>query len=375
MGDFGQNLRREREARGVALEDISRATKISVRLLQAIEDEEFERLPGGIFNVNFVRQYARQLGLDDERIVSEFRRLTAPPVETETPRSSLPPEWIARAAEQRAREREPRVWMAATVVVAAIAIGGAAYLIWSGRRAPALERLSPPAASAPTPAAPAGIPEPTRPEGLPADSAQSLSSRPSTPEEHAPAVERPASAAPQNPASPTAAAIQSRKPAPAAGAAPIHEQTASSPTQPAALSSGVTPAADVSSETPAETVWAEAPVRVEIQATSIVWVGASADGQPRFQTTLRAQQTRRIAAQSSVRLRVGDAGALMVTLNGQPQPPIGPKGQVRTVILTAQGMRVLAPPSAAPPSEGARPADTTEIQQGAGGAAEAGPNP
>jgi len=370
MGDFGQNLRREREARGVALEDISRATKISVRLLQAIEDEEFERLPGGIFNVNFVRQYARQLGLDDEKIVSEYRRLTAPPVETETPRSSLPPEWIARAAEQRAGEREPRVWMGATVVVAAIAIGGAAYLIWSGRRAPA-ERFSPPAAAAPPPAAPATIPAPQRPEGLPAENTPNFSTRPSPPEEQAPAVERPPSAAMQNP---TATAVQARKPAPPAES-PVHEQTASSPAQPGAPSSSVKPAGDVSPETFDETSWAEAPVRVEIQATSIVWVGASADGQPRFQTTLRAQQTRRIAAQSSVRLRVGDAGALMVTLNGQPQPPIGPKGQVRTVILTAQGMRVLAPPSAPPPSEEARPADATEIRQGTGGAAEAGPNP
>ncbi|MBI3666845.1 MAG: helix-turn-helix domain-containing protein, partial [Acidobacteria bacterium] len=59
MGDFGENLRQERLARGVSLEDISAYTKISVRLLQAVEDEDFDRLPGGIFNINFVRQYAR----------------------------------------------------------------------------------------------------------------------------------------------------------------------------------------------------------------------------------------------------------------------------------------------------------------------------
>ena len=46
MGTFGANLRREREMRGVPLEEIAAATKISVRSLQALEAEEFSKLPG-----------------------------------------------------------------------------------------------------------------------------------------------------------------------------------------------------------------------------------------------------------------------------------------------------------------------------------------
>ena len=66
MSSLGATFRREREARGVALEQIAEETKIGIRLLRAIENEQFDRLPGGIFNKSFVRQYARYLGLDEE---------------------------------------------------------------------------------------------------------------------------------------------------------------------------------------------------------------------------------------------------------------------------------------------------------------------
>src|SRR5580658_9550129 len=72
MSAFGENLRRERDLRGVSLAEISQATKIGARMLDAIETERFERLPGGVFNSAFVKQYARYLGLDEERVVTEF---------------------------------------------------------------------------------------------------------------------------------------------------------------------------------------------------------------------------------------------------------------------------------------------------------------
>ena len=61
MPAFGENLRREREMRGVSLEEISSATKISLRFLDAIEREDFSKLPGGIFSRSFIRTYARYL--------------------------------------------------------------------------------------------------------------------------------------------------------------------------------------------------------------------------------------------------------------------------------------------------------------------------
>jgi cytoskeletal protein RodZ len=72
MSDFGEELRRERESRGVGLETITRVTKIGSRYLRALEEEQFDALPGGVFNKNIVRGYARVVGLDEEEWVRRF---------------------------------------------------------------------------------------------------------------------------------------------------------------------------------------------------------------------------------------------------------------------------------------------------------------
>ena len=58
--------------RGITLEEIAESTKISKRSLQALEDEQFDLLPGGVFNRGFVRSYARFLGLNEEQTVADY---------------------------------------------------------------------------------------------------------------------------------------------------------------------------------------------------------------------------------------------------------------------------------------------------------------
>jgi cytoskeletal protein RodZ len=70
--NFGENLKRERELRGVSLEEITTATRIATRFLRAIENENWDQLPGGVFNKGFVRAIARYLGLDEENTVAEY---------------------------------------------------------------------------------------------------------------------------------------------------------------------------------------------------------------------------------------------------------------------------------------------------------------
>lgn len=72
MGAFGEKLRRERELRGVSLREIADGTKISLRFLQALEEDRVEALPGGLFPRAFAKQYALFLGLDAERTVADF---------------------------------------------------------------------------------------------------------------------------------------------------------------------------------------------------------------------------------------------------------------------------------------------------------------
>jgi cytoskeleton protein RodZ len=69
---FGDRLRREREMRGVSLDEIAQRTKIGTRLLKALEEEQFDLLPGGIFNKGFVRAYANYLGMDEEQAIAEY---------------------------------------------------------------------------------------------------------------------------------------------------------------------------------------------------------------------------------------------------------------------------------------------------------------
>jgi len=72
MPSFGENLRRERELRSISLREIAESTKISVRFLEALEEDRVEVLPGGLFPRAFVKQYAQFLGLDSERAVADF---------------------------------------------------------------------------------------------------------------------------------------------------------------------------------------------------------------------------------------------------------------------------------------------------------------
>jgi cytoskeletal protein RodZ len=64
MGSFGEDLRMERVSRGIALKDITAVTKISCQYLEALEQERFRALPGGILSKGIVRGYADAVGLD-----------------------------------------------------------------------------------------------------------------------------------------------------------------------------------------------------------------------------------------------------------------------------------------------------------------------
>lgn len=107
LASFGEELRREREIRGISLKEISDATKISKRFLEAIERNDHKTLPAPVFTRGFVREYARYLGLNSEEIVSRYNfaaagddrieksvhleRLVQLPPPREMPKQGIPP--------------------------------------------------------------------------------------------------------------------------------------------------------------------------------------------------------------------------------------------------------------------------------------------
>jgi len=97
-GNFGELLKREREMREVSMEELTKATRISTRFLLALENEEWEKLPGGVFGRGFVRTIARYLGLDEESLLGEYdmargSQATADPAKLEQ-RIPSPPKWL-----------------------------------------------------------------------------------------------------------------------------------------------------------------------------------------------------------------------------------------------------------------------------------------
>src|SRR4051794_19157347 len=115
MMSVGDTLRRERVKRNLDLEQISRELKISSRFLQAIEDERFEKLPGGVFAKAFVRQYSRLLGLNEDELASQVDQMLEPVIpETAEParqiKTGLAPIQVPRMEEwQSVGDHGPRV--------------------------------------------------------------------------------------------------------------------------------------------------------------------------------------------------------------------------------------------------------------------------
>lgn len=98
---IGPTLREARNRRKVDLSEVEAAIKIRVRYLQAMENEEWDALPGGAYTRGFIRTYASYLGLDGERLADDYRRSTAPPGGERAPKRVEPVPTGARRGRQR----------------------------------------------------------------------------------------------------------------------------------------------------------------------------------------------------------------------------------------------------------------------------------
>jgi cytoskeletal protein RodZ len=101
-GNFGERLKREREMREVSIEELTKSTRISTRFLLALENEDWEKLPGGVFGHGFIRTIARYLGLDEESLLSEYdlarSSQSQPAAAKPEERIPAPPKWLPAAA-------------------------------------------------------------------------------------------------------------------------------------------------------------------------------------------------------------------------------------------------------------------------------------
>jgi cytoskeleton protein RodZ len=304
MTSVGETLRRERLQRKLDLDQVTHELKISRRMLDAIEADKYDQLPGSIFAKAFVRQYAALLGLDGDALAAQVQRSIEPlSIESaERAKPAVTPIEVPRVEEWKSVGdkgfRLSGSLPAAVLVVVVMLICSAVYA-WIQR-----PRSAPPAQAS---VAQANPPQPVRSEPAPQ----------------------------QTPAAPVETAQT-----------PPPPQAENPATQPA--TQAVTPAAGAETGTAAPAT--PGPVHVEIVAEEAVWVLARVDGKFAFSDTLAANTKRTLDGTNEVTLRLGNAGGVSILLNGKAIGPAGPKGQVRNLQFTSGGFQIVSPkPAVAAP--------------------------
>jgi cytoskeleton protein RodZ len=308
MTPVGESLRRARLKRNLALEEISDELKISTRFLQAIESDQYDKLPGGVFAKSFVRQYARLLGLDEEEIAGRMQQAMG--LVEEVPQFIERPKGGGGAPIQVPKVDEWETvgdkrfrwsgWLSAALLVAVMLVCSAVYA-WMQRPKPSVT-------------AQAVVPVQTGAQSA-------VQSAP------APGVTVP----PASTVEPAAPPAQVPEQKPVDQKLVEQKQAEQTPAEPKTAPTAVR----VTPPNP------DATVHVEISADEAVWVLARTDGKTAFSATMDAHTTRTVEAVKEVTLRLGNAGGVTIILNGKPVGPVGPKGQPRTIQFTSGGFQIV----------------------------------
>ena len=302
-------------------------------MLEALEQEKFDRLPGGIFNKGFVRAYARCLGLDEDQAVADYMEASGdapvPGPETGRPEAGkLEPEAHGRSAEPGETglpNQLPWGLLAALLLTTAVGLS-----IWSYRNR---DRIVPP-----PPVAVA-----TQKSAPPASPVRSSTSLPAG-----------------GSGKPVAAAIQ--KPAPPASAVPSSTSLPASGSPKPVATASPTPASDATTAAtkktpspsplpPPESAAAPAQLPGEfvvlIQAREDSWLTITADGEVLPSQILSAGSQRVVRGREQVIVRAGNAGGVDFFFNRKKLPPPGLAGEVKILTFGPEGLQsnVLSPPT------------------------------
>jgi cytoskeletal protein RodZ len=250
---FGEHLKRERELRGVSLDEISAATRIKTSFLEALENGRWSELPGGAFNRGFVRATARFLGLDEDGMVAEYALETGGESQTKLqaqPSGAMP------------RDYRPAI-IAAVALLLLLVAGG-----WFAHHALAVRRQKRAAAAAAAAAAMAATAQPAAP-----------------------------ASAPPAPGATSADSAANAAPGTSANSAPV---------APAA-------ATPVAASDPAATE----PLKLRLETTKTVRIAVTADGEMVFKGQLHSDDPKNFEAADSFDIASSDPGAVKLQLNGK----------------------------------------------------------
>jgi cytoskeletal protein RodZ len=137
---IGEQLRLAREERGIGLREICDQTRISVHYLEAIETNDYKRLPGGVFNRSFIKAYARCVGYDEREAIEGYTRYLREHGESTDDVNTTP--MHSKVYTDSPATRSPVLTVILAILILALLTAAAlAALYWFQRRA-AVEPLS-----------------------------------------------------------------------------------------------------------------------------------------------------------------------------------------------------------------------------------------
>jgi cytoskeleton protein RodZ len=328
MGSFGERMKREREMRAITIEQIAESTKIGSRMLNALEREDFAKLPGGIFNKGFVRAYAKYLGLDEEQAVTDFMAVYTEFQKKDQPLlgdpavngNGLSPAEAAAIAETIAntkgmsgdRRRQAAqgagVIAAAAVLVVVLGAGGFFFKYYQGKKALAAvaaaktrttrqHSTATPSSAAPETAAPAAVTSTN--STLSSDSTNTvLAAGAATPDR-----------------------VQMRTDEPGETSYPEYYK----PSSPDPIDSSAAKRAKKNK------------VNLEIRAKEESWVRITGDGRLLMEGILSPSASRQFAAARELVVKLGNAGVVELSYNGKPVPAFSPETKTKTITFTPDG--------------------------------------
>jgi cytoskeleton protein RodZ len=299
---LGEWLRQRREELGISLEQAEADTRIRARYLQALEAEDLDTLPDPIVGRGFLRNYASYLGLGAEEAAARFAEFGAPPppepLSAEDVRSSSPEPFRPLALHDMPGFRSRRGWVIGLVAVLLVTLALGAW--WGAPHIIAFWNWAMPAAR----------PTATR---------EIVSTTPPT-------------------ATLTASpAVETR--------APTAPRTEATPTLEPTLTVALTPSP---SATPSRPVYMG--IFLELVLTDTSWIQVSVDGVRQFQGELENGTYRSWYGEERVELRIGNAGAVLVTVNGQSLGALGSVGDVVDRVFEKVGESVTEATITAEPS-------------------------
>jgi cytoskeletal protein RodZ len=273
---FGTHLREAREKRGVSLRQIATTTRISIRTLEALENNEIKKLPGGIFSRAFVRSYAQEIGLDPDEAVREFVHQF--PLEHVTAGTKSANDRVVATGEEGVRRRQQQVSLAVTLAILIPIAALVVYFVVSSRRSSAAEGAIEAATMAP-------------------GGARAESSLPTA------------------------------QPSPSSTAGATLSPAAASRT-PAGANTAAASSASAAAIAPNE------PLRLRIAPSGPCWVRVKADGEIRHQKLMQKGEVFEQDAKDGFDVLIGDAGTFHYTINNRPGRVTGESGDVIVARIT-----------------------------------------